>query len=395
MCQKDDFVEVARKLKESGKGLWEEFSPQFATFEERWEAMVTRDLEYKSLLHSRGTKEAVLPWMWSESLLSSVGGPLQLWVLLILSLNPPTVPPSSDIYDVLCEESVGASFCCPILWGIDRDPRSCLEVQGAGDAWDLSRKQLKRTTRSHFVTRANKRMATVLEGLSYLVKMDPYWWTLAKILVANRFQDKKYRFLSGIVVYEDDPNVFLEEEAKALELEVQPGKCKVESIKKEPRANGRKLKETSIQPLEQVSATTNTPTSGPHTQTAGPSNLLSSHAPPALHPRSLTSEAQHSRTSSEQKEAAHAMVRLRVVRDLVGSHRIAAFEAFLAQALQADTLSKIGDGKIDLGTLGLRDKGNSVARGKQSARTASDKRSRIEGDDEDFEGQPFKKARQS
>jgi len=74
-------VEVARKLKESGKGLWEEFSPQFATFEERWEAMVTRDLEYKSLLHSRGTKEAVLPWMWSESLLSSVGGPLQLWVL--------------------------------------------------------------------------------------------------------------------------------------------------------------------------------------------------------------------------------------------------------------------------------------------------------------------------
>jgi len=300
-----------------------------------------------------------------------------------------------------------ARYCGELTGTLDR----VWKVQGAGDAWDLSRKQL--------------------------VKMDPYWWTLAKILVANRFQDKKYRFLSGIVVYEDDPNVFLEEEAKALELEVQvieeskkaaetPKQvaggdkmdrsledsirslarvnAKLKALKKNlaryerskvAKANGRKLKETSIQPLEQVSATTNTPTSGPHTQTAGPSNLLSSHAPPALHPRSLTSEAQHSRTSSEQKEAAHAMVRLRVVRDLVGSHRIAAFEAFLAQALQADTLSKIGDGKIDLGTLGLRDKGNSVVRRKQSARTASDKRSRIEGDDEDFEGQPLKKARQS
>ncbi|KAF9514123.1 hypothetical protein BS47DRAFT_1343447 [Hydnum rufescens UP504] len=455
---KGDFMEVVEQLED--RVLWEEFAPQFATFEERWQTMVTRDLDYTSLLHSRGTKEAVLPWMWTKFLLSSPLSPLEAWVLgvkrilqsalLILLRDPPILHAQSDIYNIFCGESADEPYnAADVLHFAARyyaDLTATLnrvwEVQDT-DARALATTQLTRVTPSQFITRANKRVATVFEGLSYLVQMDPHWWTFAKILVADRFQEKTHRFSSGIIVYEDGPDVFLREETKALELKdraieeskkaaktarqvagvekdlervvssvarmqvvVELRTRKVAGLKRSQavaEANGEELKGESIQRLKNISdglvPMTNIRTSDLDTQTAGPSSLPL----PALPPRSLIPLVEHSGIAgigSEEKEAAHAIVQLQAVRNLVGSHRIAAFEEFLEKALQEDALSKIGDGQIDLDTAGSKGKGKSVVRGKKSAgkgKGVNHKRSKVEEDDEDkgFGGQPSKKRRQS
>ena len=63
LFKKDEFADLAESLKNSGASLWSEFSPHLLTFKERWECLVTRDMDYESLLHSKGNQEAVIPWV--------------------------------------------------------------------------------------------------------------------------------------------------------------------------------------------------------------------------------------------------------------------------------------------------------------------------------------------
>jgi DNA-directed RNA polymerase subunit H (RpoH/RPB5) len=100
------------------------------------------------------------------------------------------------------------------------------------DVWpksqdDNKKDQLARMTASPFVTPL-ARFKTVLDAMSYQVKMNDYWWALAKILVANRFDKGKYHLASGTVVYEREPHFFVEEERLAISL----GERSVETSKK-------------------------------------------------------------------------------------------------------------------------------------------------------------------
>lgn len=58
-----EFLEQEGSNISSGVGLWSDFCPHLATFKERWECLVTRDLDYESLLHKKGNKDAIVPWV--------------------------------------------------------------------------------------------------------------------------------------------------------------------------------------------------------------------------------------------------------------------------------------------------------------------------------------------
>jgi hypothetical protein len=74
-------------------------------------------------------------------------------------------------------------------------------------------------------------MNTVLDALSYQVKMNDYWWTLAKILVADRFMGGMYQFPSGVVVFDRDPHLFVEEEQKTFGLALQSLQTREKAVK--------------------------------------------------------------------------------------------------------------------------------------------------------------------
>ena len=118
----------------------------------------------------------------------------------------------------------------------------------------VSLMKLARGTPSSFITPLNVRMPTVLDAMSYHVKMDEYWWTLAKIIVAGRFQDGKYTLPSGITVYEQEPQVFLEEQENALQLALKSleSKTQVSQAQKKAQKAQKELEkmEKSIRSLE-------------------------------------------------------------------------------------------------------------------------------------------------
>jgi hypothetical protein len=92
--------------------------------------------------------------------------------------------------------------------------------------WDRSsedrrKEQLSNMTPSSFVTPLDRKMPTVLEAMSYFIKMDDHWWSLAKIMVGPRFENGEYVFGSGITVYEERPQVFRDEEQNAVDLVVK------------------------------------------------------------------------------------------------------------------------------------------------------------------------------
>ena len=63
MYQREHFLKLANELKDSGGGLWGEFSPHLPTFDDRWESMISRSIEYESMVHPKGNRQAVIPWV--------------------------------------------------------------------------------------------------------------------------------------------------------------------------------------------------------------------------------------------------------------------------------------------------------------------------------------------
>jgi hypothetical protein len=90
-------------------------------------------------------------------------------------------------------------------------------VEAVWPSQDDNKRELARTTTSPFVTQLAK-FPTVLAAISYHIKMNDYWWTLAKILVANWFHQGKYHLPGGMIVYEQEPHFFGEEEQEAINL---------------------------------------------------------------------------------------------------------------------------------------------------------------------------------
>ncbi|KAF9513988.1 hypothetical protein BS47DRAFT_1392879 [Hydnum rufescens UP504] len=398
LYKKDDFEDLALSMKTSGA---------------RWRCLVTRDLDYESLLHSKGDDETIIPWMWSKFLLTSPSSPLLTWVLnmkrllqvvlLIWCDDPPALHPTDDIYDVLNgfweDEPFSVDdvirFCAKHL----SDLMVILDAVWPKSQDDGKKDQLGTTTRSPFTTQLAK-FKTVLEAISYQVKMNDYWWALAKILVANRFDQGEYHLLSGTVVYEQEPHFFVEEERQAISLaersletskkasdtgklaakakrelqkieqsaaslraQAESKEAEVEKLKRDEslaRTQGEKLKGEALKIIRKASGRTPNsqprPLNNPGSGTPGSSVVSTFDLPrrepvDSLPPPKFSSLKEGGVEGSQEKEVARSLIQLRVLREYVGKERLSAFQTFLEQLLREDVLNKVCDSKVDLTSL--------------------------------------------
>jgi hypothetical protein len=65
-------MKLSEETANSGASLWSEFAPDLASFQERWDAYMKRDMLHDTLLHGKGNGEAVLPWVRNFTCVRSV-----------------------------------------------------------------------------------------------------------------------------------------------------------------------------------------------------------------------------------------------------------------------------------------------------------------------------------
>ena len=60
---RDELMKLAEETPNGMASLWSEFAAHLPSFQERWDAYMTRDLLHDTLLHGKGNDQAVLPWV--------------------------------------------------------------------------------------------------------------------------------------------------------------------------------------------------------------------------------------------------------------------------------------------------------------------------------------------